>query len=123
VLADRCRRYVNAAADRPGRSPVSPVRGPGRGIRGPAGGTFTGLAGAGLLGKGLEDAACGGVRGGIVVGSSDKSGGHPVSDPQTPENLAATIYDFLGIPLTARWRDALDRPHHVYHGRPITGLC
>jgi hypothetical protein len=66
--------------------------------------------------------AGGGVRGGTVVGSSDRTGGHPASDPQTPENLAATIYDFLGIPSAAMWRDALDRPHHVYHGRPIAGL-
>src|SRR5262245_4148557 len=27
-----------------------------------------------------------------MVGSSDKNGGHPASDPQTPENLAATMY-------------------------------
>ena len=41
--------------------------------------------------------AGGGVRGGAVVGSSDKNGGFPISDPQTPENMAATIYQALGI--------------------------
>jgi hypothetical protein len=66
--------------------------------------------------------AGGGVKGGTVVGSSDKIGGHPRNDPQTPENMAATIYDALGIPQTLMWHDALDRPHHVYHGKPITGL-
>lgn len=66
--------------------------------------------------------AGGGVRGGTLVGSSDKIGGHPHTDPQTPETMAATIYDALGIPPTAMWRDAVDRPHHIYHGQPIRGL-
>jgi hypothetical protein len=66
--------------------------------------------------------AGGSVKGGRVVGSSDKTGGFPASDPQTPENMAATIYHCLGIPSTAMWRDAEDRPHHIYYGRPITGL-
>jgi Protein of unknown function (DUF1501) len=63
-----------------------------------------------------------GVRGGTVVGASDKNGGFPSLDPQTPENMAATIYQVLGIPKTASWQDALDRPHHIYHGEPIAGL-
>jgi hypothetical protein len=66
--------------------------------------------------------AGGGVAGARVVGSSDRVGGHPASDPQTPENMAATIYQALGIPATAVWHDALDRPHHVYYGEPIRGL-
>ena len=36
--------------------------------------------------------AGGGVRGGQVIGSSDRDGAYPASDPQTPENVAATIY-------------------------------
>ncbi|MBX6311824.1 MAG: DUF1501 domain-containing protein [Isosphaeraceae bacterium] len=66
--------------------------------------------------------AGGGVVGGRVVGSSDKIGGHPASDPQTPENLAATIYRALGLPPTAFWQDELERPHQVYRGEPIAGL-
>lgn len=66
--------------------------------------------------------AGGGVRGGNVVGSSDKIGGYPKSDPQKPENMAATIYESLGLPRTVTWTDKLDRPHHVYHGDPIAGL-
>lgn len=66
--------------------------------------------------------AGGGVRGGTVIGSSDKNGGFPASDPQQPENMAATIYRALGIPAEAVWHDAVDRPHHVYHGEPIPGL-
>ena len=57
-----------------------------------------------------------------MIGSSDKTGGYPASDPQTPENMAATIYHALGIPSTAMWQDTLERPHQVYYGQPITGL-
>ena len=66
--------------------------------------------------------AGGGVCGGRVVGSSDRIGGQPATDPQTPEALAATIYDALGIPALAAWQDDLGRPHQVYHGEPIGGL-
>ncbi|HEV3343844.1 MAG TPA: DUF1501 domain-containing protein, partial [Pirellulales bacterium] len=63
--------------------------------------------------------AGGGVTGGTVVGSSDKIGGFPASQPQGPENMAATIYHALGIPAVAVFHDALDRPHQIYHGEPI----
>jgi hypothetical protein len=66
--------------------------------------------------------AGGGVKGGTVVGTSDRIGGYPKSDPQTPENMAATIYNALGIPATAHWRDAEERPHQVYYAEPIKGL-
>ena len=63
--------------------------------------------------------AGGGVPGGCVVGSSDKDGAYPASDPQRPENMAATIYSALGIPDTAVWHDEFERPYHIYHGKPI----
>jgi len=66
--------------------------------------------------------AGGGVRGGTVIGASDAQGGYPQADPQTPENMAATIYEALGLPRTVVWKDRLDRPHPVYHGVPIPGL-
>jgi uncharacterized protein (DUF1501 family) len=66
--------------------------------------------------------AGGGVCGGTVIGSSDRIGGYPASDPQTPENMAATIYQALGIPATAVWHDESNRPHHIYYGEPIAGL-
>jgi hypothetical protein len=66
--------------------------------------------------------AGGGVKGGTVIGSSDRIGGFPATAPQTPENMAATIYHSLGIPPSAVWQDALDRPHAIYHGEPISGL-
>jgi uncharacterized protein (DUF1501 family) len=66
--------------------------------------------------------AGGGVKGGRVIGSSDKNGAYPATDPQTPETFAATIYDALGVPKTAHWQDAEGRPHFVYYGEPIAGL-
>ena len=63
-----------------------------------------------------------GVPGGTVIGSSDKIAAYPASNPQRPENMAATIYHALGIPETAAWHDELNRPHHLYHGQPIAGL-
>ena len=66
--------------------------------------------------------AGGGVRGGQVIGASDKLGGYPAADPQTPENLGANIYQALGIPPEMMWQDSSGRPHKVYHGEPIPGL-
>jgi hypothetical protein len=66
--------------------------------------------------------AGGGTRPGTVIGSSDAMGGYPKDDPQTPENLAATIYESLGLPRSATWHDMLDRPFPLYNGEPIPGL-
>ncbi|MFQ5731461.1 MAG: DUF1501 domain-containing protein, partial [Planctomycetaceae bacterium] len=66
--------------------------------------------------------AGGGIRGGRIVGSSDAIGAYPATDPQQPENMAATIYHALGIPQEAVWKDEVDRPHRIYHGDPIRGL-
>jgi hypothetical protein len=63
-----------------------------------------------------------GVPGGTVIGSSDKIAAYPATNPQKPENMAATIYHALGIPDTAAWHDELNRPHQIYHGQPIAGL-
>ncbi|MEQ1827346.1 MAG: DUF1501 domain-containing protein [Pirellula sp.] len=67
--------------------------------------------------------AGGGIRGGNVVGKSDTHGAYPAEVPVKPENFAATIYHALGIPSTAVWKDAADRPNHIYHGESIAGLA
>lgn len=66
--------------------------------------------------------AGGGVRGGTVVGASDNQGGYPIADRHSPEDFAATVYDALGIPPTAAWKDNQNRPHYIYHGQPIAKL-
>jgi len=66
--------------------------------------------------------AGGGTKGGNVVGTTDKIGGFPAANPQKPENMAATIYEALGLPRTTSWHDHTGRPHFIYHGDPIPGL-
>lgn len=66
--------------------------------------------------------AGGGIRGGTVVGSSDKIGAYPAGNPWRPENMAATIYESLGLPETTAWFDDTNRPHQIYQGVPIAGL-
>jgi hypothetical protein len=66
--------------------------------------------------------AGGGVQGGRVVGASDKLGAFPAIDPHTPEEMAATIYQALGIPSSATWHDQSRRPHAFYIGGPIDAL-
>ena len=66
--------------------------------------------------------ADGGVQGGRVVGSSDRYGARPATEPQTPDDLAATIYQGLGIPRSATWPDSGAQPHAFYTGEPLGGL-
>lgn len=66
--------------------------------------------------------AGGGVRSGNVIGATDRMAAYPVSDRQTPENIAATIYHTLGIPHTATWKDVDGRPYELYCAAPIPGL-
>jgi hypothetical protein len=66
--------------------------------------------------------AGGGVRGGTVIGESDNLGAFPKTARQTPENMAATIFEALGIDRHASWYDATGRPYHVYQAEPIPGL-
>ncbi|MBI3861406.1 MAG: DUF1501 domain-containing protein [Planctomycetia bacterium] len=66
--------------------------------------------------------AGGGVRGGTVIGATDKIAAQPTSDRQTTENLAATIYGVLGIPRDTQWHDFDGRPHELYRSDSIAGL-
>ena len=38
------------------------------------------------------------------------------------EGASTAVCQALGIPATAVWHDAVDRPHQVYYGDPIAGL-
>jgi hypothetical protein len=66
--------------------------------------------------------AGGGVRGGQVIGSSDRIAAYPATRPVSPSDLAATLYQALGIPLDAELRDALGRPFALCSGQPIQEL-
>jgi hypothetical protein len=63
-----------------------------------------------------------GVRGGNVIGASDKIAAQPSADRHTIENLAATVLNTLGIPRDAQWIDFDGRPHEVYRSEPVSGL-
>ncbi len=66
--------------------------------------------------------AGGGVKGGTVIGATDKIAAYPIQDRQTTENLAATIYHTLQIPRLSTWTDLDGRPHELYRADPIEGL-
>jgi hypothetical protein len=63
-----------------------------------------------------------GVKGGTVIGSTDKIAAYPVEDRMTVENLAATMYHSLGIPHEDKWVDVDGRPHEIYRAKPIHQL-
>ncbi len=64
-----------------------------------------------------------GVPGGQVIGATDKEGGNVVSDPHTPEEYAATIYEKLGIDRTQPLYTSSHRPVYFGHGaEPIASL-
>jgi hypothetical protein len=67
--------------------------------------------------------AGGGIKGGMVYGSSDKIGGQPSSCPVTPADLVATIYQCLGIPNDLELHDRLQKPFQlVPWGNPIRDI-
>lgn len=55
--------------------------------------------------------AGGGIRGGQVIGASDRVGESPADNPVTPADLACTIYTLLGVDP--------DRELHTQDGRPV----
>src|SRR5206468_3053514 len=63
--------------------------------------------------------AGGGIRGGQVFGSSDRSAAYPSTNPVGPGDVAATIYHLLGIDPQAHVTDHQGRPFVVSNGKPI----
>ncbi len=68
--------------------------------------------------------AGGGYRHGQVIGSSENDGGVPKDRPVTPAEIAATIYQFMGVPLDWAYLDSRGRPRPIVeeNGRPIHEL-
>jgi uncharacterized protein (DUF1501 family) len=65
----------------------------------------------------------GGVKGGQIVGSTDRLGTVPKDRPVTPGDIHATIYQVLGIDPTTAFNDRTGRPVPlVDQGRPIAEL-
>ncbi len=63
-----------------------------------------------------------GVRGGQVVGASDKLGGEPKDRPATPAEVAASVYHGLGVDLDARLPGPEGRPTPITEAEPIEEL-
>jgi hypothetical protein len=66
--------------------------------------------------------AGGGVRGGQVYGSSDAAAAYAAELPVSPDDLAATVFHCLGIPLEQEMRDAQGRPLPLCSGKPVLGV-
>jgi hypothetical protein len=66
--------------------------------------------------------AGGGLPAGAIYGASDKDAAYPARDPVTPHDIAATVYQALGIAPETPIRDPFDRPHFLSTGMPIRAL-
>jgi hypothetical protein len=63
-----------------------------------------------------------GVRGGRIVGASDRIAAYPSSTPYSPCDLAATMFAALGIDPASHYHDLADRPYAISPGRAIAEL-
>jgi hypothetical protein len=66
--------------------------------------------------------AGGGIRGGQVYGSSDRSAAYPSTGQVSPADVAATIYHCLGIDPRTHTQDQQGRPLVVSAGTPLRAL-
>jgi hypothetical protein len=63
-----------------------------------------------------------GVRGGQVIGRSDRIGAYPATPPYAPDDVGATVYHVLGLDPGSEVRDRQDRPVRLNKGAVIQGL-
>lgn len=66
--------------------------------------------------------AGGGIRSGVVHGSSDRIGAYPASDPVDPVDSHATLYHCMGLDPSAVMYDHLGRHWPLSTGRVIRSL-
>jgi len=67
--------------------------------------------------------AGGGLSHGQVIGETEADGGSIKHRPVTPGDLAATIYQYFGVPLDTQYVDRRGRPRNVIeNGQPIMEL-
>ena len=68
--------------------------------------------------------AGGGFRHGQVIGASDRDAGQIKDRPVTPGDLAATIFQHMGVPQDVSYLDNRGRPRFIIdQGKPIAELC
>lgn len=63
-----------------------------------------------------------GVRGGLVLGKTDKTASYPVTRTYLPSDVGATLYTALGVEPTTEIRDIQGRPHTLNRGQVIAAL-
>jgi hypothetical protein len=63
-----------------------------------------------------------GVRGGQVIGRSDRTGAYPLTTPYSPDDVGATVYHVLGIDPAVDVRDRLNRPVQLCRGAVMNCL-
>ncbi|HEV3118287.1 MAG TPA: DUF1501 domain-containing protein [Gemmataceae bacterium] len=63
-----------------------------------------------------------GVRGGQVIGKSDKIGAYPTTTPYTPDDIGATVYHVLGIDPATEVYDRQSRPVRLNRGEVMHTL-
>ena len=64
-----------------------------------------------------------GIQGGTIYGETDGDAAYPVSGVTSPEDLAATIYQALGISPHTRVHEPTGRPVEIAgNGRPVEGI-
>jgi hypothetical protein len=63
-----------------------------------------------------------GVRGGQVIGRSDKVGAYPATTPYSPDDVGATVYHVLGVDPASEVRDRQDRPVQLNRGNVMQCL-
>jgi len=63
-----------------------------------------------------------GVPGGTVVGQTDAIGGHSIGEENYPQDIAATVYTKLGIPLETTHKIGDGRPMRLCNGHVIKEL-
>jgi hypothetical protein len=63
-----------------------------------------------------------GIKGGQVVGTSDRIGAYPANDPFDPVDIHATVYHVMGLNPAAHLRDHLDRPWPLSTGKVVSRL-
>jgi hypothetical protein len=66
--------------------------------------------------------AGGGIRGGVVIGATDKQAADPVTTPVRPSDYLATVFTCLGFPPETIVHDAQGRPLPISRGRVLEEL-
>src|SRR5262249_29553039 len=66
--------------------------------------------------------AGGGIKGGRVIGASDRIGAFPATDPIDPVDIHATMYHCLGLDLEQLMHDQFNRPYPLTTGRVVKAL-